>query len=147
MSYILLDANIARAIGRALRSEVADTPAMDLFHRALADILFSAVDEEETPTDAEIRKAIFAQLYAEHAIEQALISVSVHDGVVELRGTTRASITVKRCMRLRRVCRASRLCMIISFGWIARQALSCPRLRICRQGETYARIAEVCDRG
>ncbi len=88
MSYILLDANIARAIGRALRSEVADTPAMDSFHRALADILFSAVDEEETPTDAEIRKAIFAQLYAEHAIEQALISVSVHDGVVELRGTT-----------------------------------------------------------
>lgn len=88
MADILLDVNIARAIGRALQSQVGEMPAMDSFHRALADILLAACDAEETPEDAEIRRAISAQLDAEGGVRHALISVSVHDGVVELRGTT-----------------------------------------------------------
>ena len=88
MADILLDANIARAIGRALQSQVGDMPAMDSFHRALADILLTACDAEEMPQDAEIRRAVSSQLDAKGGIRHALISVSVHDGVVELRGTT-----------------------------------------------------------
>ncbi len=112
MADILLDANIARAIGRALQSQVGDMPAMDSFHRALADILLTACDAEEMPQDAEIRRAVSSQLDAKGGIRHALISVSVHDGVVELRGTIRASIIAKRCLRLRRPCPASRPCMI-----------------------------------
>lgn len=88
MADILLDANIARAIGRALQSQVGDMPAMDSFHRALADILLTACEAEETPEDAEIRRAISSQVDAKGADRHALISVSVHDGVVEFRGTT-----------------------------------------------------------
>ncbi len=88
MSDILLDASVARVIARALQSQVTAIPAMDSFHRALADILLAAADAEETPMDAEIRKAICAQLDAKDGIRQPLISISVHDGVVELRGTT-----------------------------------------------------------
>ena len=88
MANILLDAKVARAIGRALQSQVGDMPAMDSFHRALADILLTASDAEEAPEDAEIRRAITAQLDAESGIRHALISISVHDGVVEFRGTT-----------------------------------------------------------
>ncbi|MGO4872356.1 MAG: BON domain-containing protein [Roseiarcus sp.] len=88
MADILLDSNIARAIGRALQSQVGDMPAMDSFHRALADILLTACDTEEAPQDAEIRKAISARLGAEGGAHHALVSISVHDGVVEFRGTT-----------------------------------------------------------
>jgi hypothetical protein len=88
MADILLDANIAKAIGRALQSRVGEMPAMDSFHRALADILLSASDAQETPEDAEIRHKISAQLDAKGGVRHALISVSVRDGVVELRGAT-----------------------------------------------------------
>lgn len=88
MADILLDANIAKAIGRALQAQVGDMPAMDSFHRALADILLSASDSPETPEDAEIRRQISAQLDAKGGVRHALISISVHEGVVELRGAT-----------------------------------------------------------
>lgn len=88
MADILLDANIARAIGRALQSHMGEMPAMDSFHRALADILLTATDTEEAPQDAELRRAISSQLDSTGGVRHALISVSVRDGVVELRGTT-----------------------------------------------------------
>lgn len=44
MNKILLNVKVARAIGRALRSQVAETTAMGLLHRALADILLAAAD-------------------------------------------------------------------------------------------------------
>jgi osmotically-inducible protein OsmY len=86
MGSVLLSSNVAKAIGRILHSEVRGVSVEDLLHRALGDILLTASDEKESPSDAEIRGAISAELDARDKSGQQLINVSVRDGVVEFRG-------------------------------------------------------------
>jgi osmotically-inducible protein OsmY len=88
MSSILIDSEVAKAIARALRTQVPETPALDAFHQALADILLSAPDEEEAATDAAVRKSTSSQVDASAGVRHPIISIRVRNGVVELRGTT-----------------------------------------------------------
>jgi osmotically-inducible protein OsmY len=63
-----------------------DLPMLRAFHGILADILLTASDADEAPADAQIRRAICAQLDAGGGISHALINFAVKDGKVEIRG-------------------------------------------------------------
>ncbi len=89
VTEIRLDPRIAETIELSLRAQTSGSPAAAAFNRALADIL-GASKQAETPADAEIRKAISAELEVKGGIPDALIDVSVHGGVVELRGAIRS---------------------------------------------------------
>jgi len=86
MTDVRLDANVARVIARVLRMDDVDVPVLRAFHGVLADILVTASDADEAPSDAQIRRAICAQLGAEGGVSSALINFSVKDGQVEIRG-------------------------------------------------------------
>jgi osmotically-inducible protein OsmY len=86
MTDVRLDSNVARAIARVLRMDDVDLPVRRAFHGVLADILVTASDADEARSDAQIRRAICAQLDAEGGISSALINFSVKDGQVEIRG-------------------------------------------------------------
>jgi hypothetical protein len=85
VTEIRLDANVAKAIGQILQSQISGVPVVDALHRALADIL-AAADREETPRDATVHNTISAKIDAEGGIPNALINVSVRNGAVELHG-------------------------------------------------------------
>ena len=86
MTDVRLDANVASVIARVLRMDDVDVPVLRAFHGVLADILVTASDADEAPSDAQIRRAIRAQLGAEGGVSSALINFSVKDGQVEIRG-------------------------------------------------------------
>jgi osmotically-inducible protein OsmY len=88
MNAILIDVEVAREIAHALRWGVTGNPGLDAFHRALADILLTAPDSEESAADAQVRKEVTERLLANERAQHPLISISAHDGNIHLRGTT-----------------------------------------------------------
>lgn len=86
MADVRLDANVARAIARALRMDEVDAPILRALHGVLADILATASDADEAPEDAQIRREIRARLDAHAGMSKALINFNVKDGKVDVRG-------------------------------------------------------------
>jgi osmotically-inducible protein OsmY len=86
MADVRLDAKVARAIARVIRMDDVDLPMLRAFHGVLSDILVTASDADEAPADAQIRRAIHAQLDAEGGMPNALINFAVKGGQVEIRG-------------------------------------------------------------
>jgi hypothetical protein len=86
MADIVLDANIAKTIAHLLRSQPSRSPCLDAVHRALGDIVMSAVTSERAPIDMLVRADLVGRLAVSGGPQDALVDFDVHDGVVELRG-------------------------------------------------------------
>jgi hypothetical protein len=61
-----------------------------------------------SPTDADVCQHVFSALAGEAWVPKSLVNVEVHDGIVELRAASLASVSARRCAYSPRTHRASR---------------------------------------
>ena len=85
MKEITLDVRLARAVAQILNERWTGVARSDAVCHAFSDIIMSAT-ADRTRAEIALRCKIASKLETAVQMAQALVSVDVHDGVVEMRG-------------------------------------------------------------